>query len=137
VISGWLRRLADRLTRLNRRVELRNVELRLDIESERVRQTIEEGPWLARPAVAWARQPSTRARPHQGAGSVRSGVGRAVPADPLAVACPKCLARARQPCVRLSGPYGLGQPLRRAHPDRWRAAGIPRTLERHPRRGRS
>jgi hypothetical protein len=49
VTSGWLRRLADRLTRLNRRVELRNVELRLGIESERVRQTIEEGPWLSPP----------------------------------------------------------------------------------------
>jgi hypothetical protein len=46
--------------------------------------------------------------------------------NPYTVPCPKCGAAARQLCVRLSGPYGQGQPLRRAH--RQRHAAVARTL---------
>jgi hypothetical protein len=36
--------------------------------------------------------------------------------------CPDCGALPPEPCIRLSGPYGIGQPLRRTHPARRRRA---------------
>lgn len=42
--------------------------------------------------------------------------------DPLTATCPRCHALMWAPCIRLSGPYGEGNPLRRAHPERYEAA---------------
>jgi hypothetical protein len=40
--------------------------------------------------------------------------------DPLDAECPVCHAKVRYTCVRVSGPYGEGQPLRRMHTARFR-----------------
>jgi hypothetical protein len=45
--------------------------------------------------------------------------------DPLAVVCPKCGAAVDVACTRVTGPYGMGQPLRRMHTDRFREAQRP------------
>jgi hypothetical protein len=46
------------------------------------------------------------------------------PIDAKTVRCPKpgCEAGVDEPCIRLSGTYGLGNPLRKAHNERWVAA---------------
>jgi hypothetical protein len=49
--------------------------------------------------------------------------------DPLAYACPACGARPQEPCTRLGGTYGTGNPLRRMHPQR-RLAGIREEVRR-------
>jgi hypothetical protein len=41
--------------------------------------------------------------------------------DPLTVRCRKCGARRGTACIRQGG-YGTGQPLRRAHPERYATA---------------
>lgn len=41
--------------------------------------------------------------------------------DPLSATCPRCFAEVWAPCIRLTGPYGQGNPLRRAHPERYAA----------------
>lgn len=41
--------------------------------------------------------------------------------DPLTATCPRCHAEIGQPCVRLSGPYGEGNPLRKMHKQRFEA----------------
>jgi hypothetical protein len=38
--------------------------------------------------------------------------------DPLSVKCPKCDMPKWQRCIRLSGPYGQGNPLRKVHNER-------------------
>jgi hypothetical protein len=54
-----------------------------------------------------------------------------VQVNPLDASCPKCHAPRKQRCIRLTGPYALGTPLRKMHPERFRAAEeqIDRMLE--------
>jgi hypothetical protein len=52
--------------------------------------------------------------------------------DPKQYPCPACGAQPMEPCVRLSGPYGLGNALRRTHPER-RTAGIEAEVRRTPK----
>jgi hypothetical protein len=47
---------------------------------------------------------------------------RPEPVDPLVVACAQCGALRGARCVRLDSVYGRGQPLRRMHTARFRAA---------------
>lgn len=57
--------------------------------------------------------------------------------NPLSVPCPKCLAEQGAVCVRVTGPYGIGQPLRRMHTDRFKLAAQPaaeRRRSHHQRR---
>jgi hypothetical protein len=61
--------------------------------------------------------------------------------DPLDVPCPRCHEPRDKPCVRVTGPYGQGNPLRRMHKQRfeearrWKvreaAAARARYLRRH------
>lgn len=56
--------------------------------------------------------------------------------DPLKYRCPRCGAGVDERCTRLSGPYGLGAPLRKMHADRFTEARLDQARERRAHHAR-